>query len=409
LDIAVERSSSLLASEMLDWLSSDQRGNYAESQILDAPETPAPVFAYRALKGVLFGSYDDDDDENEKENIPLQTRSSHGFTNSQRSPLRPSSSTPQRPTPRRMLSPAKSILRTPGIPTPRRQNASVKFKDSKQTSMCLSTIAEGPTTEDKASPKGSDLPAIAPSEMRASTEKNTLLAAMTSGTTPESEPETYYNVAEIDAYIAATEREMKKLVRYGQRMREYARLSQKENATLKRELDAVRKENEMLRHRDGVPIIQPKTGRKAHDDELFDLSPPLKSAAGAAAIACLESEPKMTQPALGGQRPNLWREETAEKILRKPTSPNPVKRRTEEGSDYSQPDMKATTQPPPAASNALANNMRVAPRIQLPADKVAAAKARLRVKSEERRKALSMTRQVPKEDHGSSVVDWQDL
>jgi len=395
---------------MLDWLTSDHRGTYAESQMLDAPDTPAPVFAYRALKSVLFGSYDDEDeDENEKENIALQTRSSQGVTNSQRSPLKPSSSTPKRPTPRRMQSPAKSILRTPGIPTPRRQNASVKFKDSKQTSTDLSTIAEGPMTDAKAGSKGSDLPAVTSLELRAATEKQHLLAAKGPGPTSEPEPETYYNVMEVDAYIAATEREMKTLVRYGQRMREYARLSQKENSALKRELDDVRKENERLRHRDGLPIIQPKTGRKADDYGLFDLSPPSNPAAKPAATASPEDEPKMTQPAVEGQRPNLARKETAEKTPRKQPSPKPVRRKTEEGSDPSQPILKAAMRPPPTVSNSLANNMRVASRTQLPADKVAAAKARLRVKSEERRKALTTTRQVPKEDHGSSLVDWQDL
>jgi hypothetical protein len=395
---------------MLDWLSSDHHGTYAESQILDAPDTPAPIFAYRALKSVLFGSYDDEeDDENEKENIPLQTRSSQGSINSQKSPLKPSSSTPTRPAPRRMLSPAKSILRTPGIPTPRRQNASVKFKDSKQTSMSLSTIAEGPVTDAKASSKGSDVPTIASLELRAATEKQRLLAAKAPGPTSESEPETYYNVVEIDAYIAATEREMKKLVRYGQRMREYARLSQKENSALKRELDDIRKENQRLRHSDGLPIIQPKTGRKADDYGLFDLSPPSNPAAESAASANSEDEPKMIQPAAEGQRPNLSRKESAEKLLRKQPPPKPVRRKAGESSDPSQPVMKANTQLAPAANHSLASNMKVASRTQLPADKVAAAKARLRVKSEERRKALTTTRQVPKEDHGSSVVDWQDL
>jgi hypothetical protein len=392
---------------MLDWLSSDHRGTY---QTLDAPDTPAPVFAYRALKSVLFGSYDDEDeDDNEKENIPLQTRSSQGPTHSPKSPLKPSSSTPKRPTPRRMHSPAKGILRTPGIPTPRRQNASVKFKDSKQKSMSLSTIAEAPMTAAHGGSKGSDIPAIASAELRAATEKQNLLVAEIPAPTSESEPETYYNVVEIDAYIAATEREMKKLVRYGQRMREYARLSQKENSALKKELDDVRKENERFRHKDGLPLVQPKIERKADDYGLFDLSPSSDPVAEAAATAHSKDKLKIIQPAEEGQRLNVPRKEAGGNTVSKHPPPKPVRKKTEECLDPSQPHMKVTARPPSASSNSLVNNMRVASRTQLPADKVAAAKARLRVKSEERRKALATTRPLPKEDHGSSVVDWQEL
>ena len=49
---------------MPDWTRDDQ------SQIPDAPETPAPLFAYRALKGILFGSPEyDEEEENNKENV----------------------------------------------------------------------------------------------------------------------------------------------------------------------------------------------------------------------------------------------------------------------------------------------------------------------------------------------------
>src|SRR2546429_6614187 len=58
---------------MLDWLNNNQAVSAAEdSQVPDAPETPAPIFAYRALKGILFGSPDydrEDEDEDNKENV----------------------------------------------------------------------------------------------------------------------------------------------------------------------------------------------------------------------------------------------------------------------------------------------------------------------------------------------------
>ncbi len=370
---------------MLDWLSSDQRASYTESpQILDAPETPAPLFAYRALKSVLFGSHDDEDDiDNDKENIPLETRTSQIFANSQKSLPKPKSSTPQRPTPRRMLSPVKSILRPPGTPTPRRQNTSVKFKDVKQTLMNLSTISEGQVSENKANSQILKPPAITPSESTQSTEKAAALVKRLQSPNLESEQDMYYNVKEIDAYIAATEREMKKLVRYGQRMREYARLSQKENATLQRELENFRKENEILRCRGGPPVNQERAGKTCESNGLFDLSPPKHAA--------------------------KLQTEAAEKKPRNQSSPKVTNTKTRIECISSRPNSTPPKRHISNSSGCPADNQRVASRLQLPPDRLAAAKARLRMKSEERKKALSMHDQMQKEDNGSSLVDWQGL
>jgi hypothetical protein len=395
---------------MLDWLSHDQRASYTESsQILDAPETPAPLFAYRALKSVLFGSHDDEDgDEDEKENIPLETRSGPVSTKSQSSPLMVKSSTPQRPTPRRILSPAKSILRTPGISTPRRQNVSVKFKDVKQTSVSLSTIAEGPVREDEASLQESKHSTIMPPEFNAPTEKALEVLTKPQVLDSESQPEIYYNVTEIDAYIAATEREMKKLVRYGQRMREYARLSQKENAILKRELGKVKRENEMLQRREDLKIGGEQAESNAGNDGLFDLSPS-KHATTAAAWKHPRDEPGVTQSAHGGQGQHAPWPENAKKMSKKQSLASSIKSRAEKVLAPSLSNMVADVQPVSALSHCVTAKARVGSRTQLPPERLAAAKARLRMKSEERKKVLDMAEQAQKEDHGSSAVDWQDL
>lgn len=396
---------------MLDWLSNDQRASYAESsQFLDAPQTPAPLFAYRALKSVLFGTHDDDDDdENEKENIPLKTRSSGASKKSQNPPMRPISSTPQRPTPRRMLSPAKSILRTPGIPTPHRQNTSVKFKDIKQPLMNLSTITEGSVTGNTVkSPKSKDA-AIAPSEAQITLERTTEVEAKLPNPDPESQPGTYYNAKEIDAYIAATEHDMKKLVRYGQRMREYARLSQKENATLKKELNNIRKENQTLRHRDESTITEEKARQTDRNGGLLDLSTSSKHAERATAKGGTEAEPKETEEAYGSQPQHQSRVEFAGKTPKKQSSPKMVKSKIEVVSAPLQSHREAPLHRISATSERPTDNARSTCRTQLPPDRLAAAKARLRVKSEERRKMFSVAEEGRKEDHGSSVVDWQDL
>jgi hypothetical protein len=396
---------------MLDWLSHDQRASYTvSSQILDAPETPAPLFAYRALKSVLFGSHNNEDgDEQEKENIPLEIRSGPGSTKSQSSPLMAKSSTPQRPTPRRILSPAKSILRTPGISTPRCHNVSVKFKDIKQTSVSLSTIAEGHVREDKASLQESKHSAMMPPESNAPTEKALEVSTKPQVLDSDSQPEIYYNVTEINVYIAATEREMKKLVRYGQRMREYARLSQKENATLKRELENVRRENEMLQRREDLKIRGEQGESNAANDGLFDLSPPSKYATTAAARKHPRDEPEATQSTHGGQDQHALWPENAEKMSKKQSLASSIRSRAEEALAPSRSNMAAYVQPVSELRHCVTAKARVCSRTQLPPEKLEAAKARLRMKSEERKKALDMAEQAQKETHGSSAVDWQDL
>jgi hypothetical protein len=389
---------------MLDWLTADQRASYAESsQFMDAPTTPAPVFAYRALKGVLFGSPGaEHDGGNNKENIPLETRSKKLSADKYDVVLKPKTSTPTRPTPRRIASPAKSILRTPGVPTPRRQNVSVKFKDIKSSSLSLETVIEGSTR------KGTIMhqlphsmtknPAPSAPEGRDTAER----ATKAQSENVEPPPETFYNAKEIEAYIAATEKEMKKLVRYGQRMREYARLSQRENAGLKRELEHIRKESEKLRPNQNVGSSRGKATNDAAKAELFDISPPSK---------------QLPKAVTGELATSPWR---GINQLQKPSlptldaSPGSAARKSQEDRNDGSlsPPLLEVPQAdvgPPASSTLPRNNARAASRVQLPPDRLAAAKARLRKKSEERRKVLGVIEQSGKEEHASSMVDWQNL
>lgn len=397
---------------MLDWLSNTQQASAAEaSQILDAPQTPAPLFAYRALRSVLFGSHEgEESDENDKENIPLEETSGKVSTQLQDIPLKPKSSTPQRHTPRRLLSPAKSILRTPGlVPTPRRQSVSVKFKDTKRTSLELRTVSKGSVIEEEPVSLQAKLAPIGPSEPAASTESVTEMSEELQMGDTNSLPETYYNVKEINAYIAATEREMKKLVRYGQRMREYARLSQKENVTLRRELDKVKEENEALQLRQHSSISREKAGEDGDNAGLFDLSPSSTYQRKAPARKRTDDERKVTENAMAEKGQKQPDRGTVEKIHE---TKNLSKSSQSKIDDSPAPSKEGTMAPlyqPSTQSPRAAIRLRVASRTQLAPDRLAAAKARLRVKSEERKKALSMAGRMEKEDHGSSGVDWQDL
>jgi hypothetical protein len=224
----------------------------ADFTILDAPETPAPLFAFRALKSAIFGS--PDDDERNKENA-THPKSAHA--------LRPKTSEVRAvflsPSKRRKTnhcpSPAKSILRTPGIPTPRKPNGNVTFKDvtpslspvlrqqesvsTKQSPVQISEIIHGANISTAPQAKPKSVTVAAPSvEERASKDQ-----ASQDTKVVENASVTF----DIDAYRTSTEKEMKKLVRYGQKMREYARNQEQENTKLRIALEKLQKENEELR------------------------------------------------------------------------------------------------------------------------------------------------------------------
>ena len=228
----------------------------AEFTILDAPETPAPVFAFRALRNVIFGS-PNDDDEGSKENAssPKQAPT----LRSKISALTcPSLSPSKRRKTNQYASPAKSILRTPGIPTPRKQNTNVTFKDvtpslSPELTRKPPTPAVVPVSEDAKCTAVATQPnvkrplPVRPSDTSSSAPKPTSkIQAAPASKTSEQTSATF----DIEAYKLSTEKEMKKLVRYGQKMREYARKQDEENTKLKIALEELQKENEELRNRE---------------------------------------------------------------------------------------------------------------------------------------------------------------
>lgn len=386
---------------MLDWLSAHQATSTAEeSQIPEAPETPAPIFAYRALKGILFGSPDYDNEDEDKENIapaipipkikePLQKPPQKNDVGS--SPLRSKSPNnrarqthPVSPSvrKRRQLSPTKSILRTPGIPTPRRQNANVTFKDvrpsvSPTTVTTKLLAAKSKATAAKSTEKGARVLAKTTS---ADVPREDTKAADIAGPLPVP----VYDMGSVDAYLTSTEREMKKLVRYSQRMREYARMSQQQNAALRKERDELKRELEELRKtkikgrgtldepvlgkasssraaQQGVDNTGEKRGRESSSeaerlDKIHTAKTTKLSNRNASGRDFKECEPR-TQP---GEEPKDQKE--AEEIVTQ---------------DKGQVGVVISKKP-------------AVTRAQLPPDRLAAAKERLRIKSEERRRALSI-------------------
>ncbi|EFR00731.1 hypothetical protein MGYG_03736 [Nannizzia gypsea CBS 118893] len=124
---------------MLSWLAGSNQGVAGdESMILDAPETPAPVFAYRAFKNAMLGTPAPEVDEDKDLTIPIRplNPSSHkknddlkkavqkfslGEDRKMEIPkLEPKVQEPAHA----IASPSKSILLTPGTATTRRKTVS---------------------------------------------------------------------------------------------------------------------------------------------------------------------------------------------------------------------------------------------------------------------------------------------
>jgi regulator of replication initiation timing len=389
---------------MLDWLNGRPTNSTTEeSQIADAPETPAPVFAYRALKGILFGSPDYEAEDEDKENIapasPIQkvkesTQEQSRSRNVDSSPVRSKSTQspksrardrhPVSPSPRKrqQLSPTKSILRTPGIPTPRRQNVNVTFKDVRPSVSPVAVTTKLLAAKNEARAVRANEEAV---KMATITSTDAPPGIVKAADTAEILPVQVYDMSSVDTYLKSTEREMKKLVRYSQKMKEYARVSQQENKTLRKERDELRRELEELRKAKA-------TTRVISDEHTVEKDSDTRTAATkrVAGSAGVRSVKESTSAA---KRPDNVHTMKATRSCDRDT--NGGCRRSDEAGARSGADLPDQKK----AENTLMHDgghvaeivskKRATTTAQLPPDRLAAAKERLRVKSEERRRALS--------------------
>ena len=231
-----------------------------DATILEGPVTPAPLFAYRAIRSIFFASPDSSPEHHDKENIIPAYASSPTKSNV----ILPNSpqATPSQKRKKELgaeggaiLSPTKGILRTPGLATPRARylrDLNVKFKS-------VSPESRRPgASRQKESPlktKAQDAPLQA---VRPSKSTNELVPAsqlpVPQAHISQAQSAKVSAVAEtcplapatLEAYIAQTEKEMKRLIRYGKKMREYALRKDAENQELKIMIEELRKENKGL-------------------------------------------------------------------------------------------------------------------------------------------------------------------
>lgn len=261
---------------------------------IDAAPTPAHVFAYRAFRSVFVGSPESsparpppaesqNTSNDNKENTRLPTSRGSRFTTVPLQGKRDAEHVPETLnlslTPKRQrtnsVSPTKSILKKSNVLTPRRaglRDVTVTFKDLR-ASTSPELARKGSPTKSRSQP---DL-------------RNTLVAlssvaisAPPSKVVPISHFKNVKNTAkeqpapqitagfDLDGYIAQTEKEMRRLIKYGQKWRELARKQDEENGRLQTLLQELQKENERLKGRsNGIFEDANRLGQK-----LFDISKP---------------------------------------------------------------------------------------------------------------------------------------
>lgn len=240
-----------------------------DETIFEGPVTPAPLFAYRALRSIFFASPESSPEPENKENIPPVTYTT--------SPMKSISAVTEpvaqlTPSHKRkwngagsmgggsILSPTKGILRTPGLATPRAKylkDISVKFKSVSpeavdkraiETAKADQAIVPKPKARDtkqaatvRSCKSVSDLSFPQTQQCAQEQPSSKSLATVSTCAIDILSP------TAIEAYMVQTEKEMKKLVRYGQKMREFARKKDTENQELRAMVEQLKKENERLR------------------------------------------------------------------------------------------------------------------------------------------------------------------
>jgi len=247
-----------------------------ETQLHD-PVTPAPVFAYRALRSIFYASPDSSPETNKENNRKLSPKHASPRKAKVATFAVPPKLTPQKrkTSSNDVVSPTKSILRTPGAVTPRRamlRDLNVTFKDARMSvSPQLARKVKSPVKatvggdvkiaiSQPGNPKGTTEEifgtvstqhserVMSPMKQRAVTNiQSSHPPSKDTGRQWPSTTEATFTMADIEAYMRNTEKEMKRLVRHAQKMRDYARKQDAENTRLRKLVEDLQEENERLR------------------------------------------------------------------------------------------------------------------------------------------------------------------
>lgn len=240
---------------------------------IDAAPTPAHIFAYRAFRSVFVRSpesspvrppptepqHPNDNKENARDTVVRGSRFVTSPVRAKRDAELASETLNLALTPKRQcvntVSPTKSILKKSNVLTPRRaglRDVTVTFKDVRMSTSPELTRKGSPTrvrsqpdlrsTLATLSSVGLNAPVLGPTSANWTDGKATVAK-------DETVPRTTTDF-DLDAYIAQTEKEMRRLIKYGQKWREQAKKQEQENARLQARLEKLQKENNRLRRED---------------------------------------------------------------------------------------------------------------------------------------------------------------
>ncbi len=206
-----------------------------EDTFIDPPATPAHLFVWRAITGAVVGSPATPPEHNNKENV---------------SPIRQHAKTVGRPYDKQMasplkrkrdnatfVSPTKSILRTPGALTPRAKSLreiNVKFK------------SVSPELRIKEASKKQQV--LSENNLKKIAEIGTdyCQSVMVEHEILPSIEQPQISNDDFESYRRRTEKEVKKLLRQNQKLREYGRQADIENMRIQKLLEDAQRENRSL-------------------------------------------------------------------------------------------------------------------------------------------------------------------
>ncbi|KAL9106805.1 MAG: hypothetical protein Q9227_008227 [Pyrenula ochraceoflavens] len=414
----------------LDFLTPSQRASYSadsDSSHLDfttaaAPETPAPIFALRAFKSLVFRSPEHEHDGARNSSLGKEEEQGGGEEGDMRdeSPTRRRKDTEEGERGRLegvLESPMKSILvgspRKGGVGTPGGKRKNVSFGGAvgrgrdekgdvavKGSTMPLGDAQAKEKEEDglKNSTDGGS-PAKSGTVLRTdpkpplptwsscpkcAAENNAVPAPTTESSTadPSALPPA------VKSYISRTDRELKRLIKYNQATKKFAQQRDQQASEISakyqkqvKENKRLLAENEQLKKRLEAAEEKGLRRQAKKEDTGLEKAKSQRKCAESGSGQDIAKQPRQKRPAAKSyQNPN-HDDEPAPQILCAPNNAGSEKqqRRLE--------NLASSPQDPLRSSNSSFNA-----RMQLAPDRVAAARARLRVKSEERRKAMKATK-----------------
>ena len=311
-------------------------------------------------------------------------------------------------------SPVKSILRPIGVSTPRalqlqRDNVGVTFKDVRKTSSspeysrkpALKAVLSEPEKDIvvKRSKPNSLAKTRQPGQdvVMQDLPKTTTNALNDVRLTPLTRTE---NVAitttfDIETYRRTTETEMKRLIRHGQKLREYARKQDEENTRLRQLLHEVQRENERLRKAEEARARQSQTSEITYSTTNSHSYPEPRRVSKTSPSKTYRPPAPLTYESISKYRPPPLQQTHLTSLPPRPAPIHSIPTRSLQ-------ETRHTSNP------------------RIPADRVAAARERIRLKAEQRRPPASVSAAVTApaagvgdgQAHGmieTSELDWEGL